>query len=291
MKVKKEMAAIATHPVTLLSDEQLVGELVRYAPAEGREALRAHMADAAYRYRAALHAVPLAAPGATLLDVGARLYTASFYVNQLNYGAVSIATKWKASFTDEAILAAIPNHQRISLQHFDAEVDRFPYPDGAFDVIVCTEVLEHLAIDPMHMLAEMNRVARDGGLLVMTTPNAASFGALTKIMAGQHPYSWAPYNGRSTDRHNREYTIAELERAVSAAGFDVARSETLAAEPFSFKQRLLASWLSLPDLLRGRSGLDLERMRANSLVVGRKAGSVRARYPDWLYYGAMRGAH
>jgi SAM-dependent methyltransferase len=278
-----------THPVAALSDEQLVEELLRHAPDNGKDALRADFSDAIYRYRAALQEIPVATRSGRLLDIGARLYTASIYVDLLGYGRVSIATKWKSSFTDEAILASIPNGNRISLEHFDAEADRFPYEDGAFDVIVCTEVIEHLAVDPMHMLAEMNRVTRDGGLLIVTTPNAASFSALTKVMAGRHPYSWAPYSGQSTDRHNREYTITELERAVTAAGFDVANSATISATPFNLKQRLLAAWMSVPSLIRGKPGLDLERMRSNSLVIGRKAGPVRDRYPGWLYYDPQRG--
>lgn len=90
------------------------------------------------------------------------------------------------------------------------------------------------------------------GLLIMSTPNAASFSALSKVLAGQHPYSWAPYSGQSTDRHNREYTITELERAIQAAGFEVAVAQTIGDAPFSPKQRLLAAWYSIPDVVRGK---------------------------------------
>jgi len=278
-----------THPIATLTDEQLVSALLRYAPEQGKEALHADFSDAVFRYRAALQEIPVGRGEACLLDVGARLYTATIYVDLLKYGQVALATKWKTSFTDEALLAQIPGGNRISLQHFDAEVERFPYPDESFDVIVCTEVLEHLAVDPMHMLAEMGRICRPDGLLIMTTPNAASFDALTKVMAGRHPYSWAPYSGQSTDRHNREYTITELERAVAAAGFDVQHSATISDQPFSLKERILATWFSIPNLARGKSGLDLGRMRSTSLVMGRKVGPVRDRYPGWLYYNPGRG--
>ncbi len=43
-----------------------------------------------------------------------------------------------------------------------------------FDVALCCELIEHLAEDPMHMLLELNRVLRWGGLLILTTPNIAS---------------------------------------------------------------------------------------------------------------------
>src|SRR5688572_20177839 len=48
-------------------------------------------------------------------------------------------------------------------------VDAVPYPDGSFDVAVCTQVLEYVADIPA-ALAEARRVLRPGGrLLVMDT--------------------------------------------------------------------------------------------------------------------------
>ncbi len=45
-----------------------------------------------------------------------------------------------------------------------------PFPDAAFDVIWCSEVIEHLR-NPEFTLAEFRRVLRPGGQLLMTTPN------------------------------------------------------------------------------------------------------------------------
>jgi len=51
-------------------------------------------------------------------------------------------------------------------------VDRepLPYPDAAFDVVTCSEVIEHLE-NFRALLREAHRVLRPGGLLVLTTPN------------------------------------------------------------------------------------------------------------------------
>ncbi len=45
-----------------------------------------------------------------------------------------------------------------------------PYPDNIFDLVVCSEVLEHLE-KPKEAIMEMGRVLKNGGTLVMTTPN------------------------------------------------------------------------------------------------------------------------
>ena len=49
---------------------------------------------------------------------------------------------------------------------------RIPFPDKHFDAILCTEVLEH-AMQPEALIAEMHRVLRPGGSLVLTVPFAA----------------------------------------------------------------------------------------------------------------------
>ncbi len=42
-------------------------------------------------------------------------------------------------------------------------------PDGAFDYVVCTEVLEH-TLQPFEAVEEIWRILRPGGLLFVTTP-------------------------------------------------------------------------------------------------------------------------
>jgi 2-polyprenyl-3-methyl-5-hydroxy-6-metoxy-1,4-benzoquinol methylase len=44
-----------------------------------------------------------------------------------------------------------------------------PAPSDSFDVVLCTEVLEHLP-DPVAAIGELTRVLRPGGLLLLTAP-------------------------------------------------------------------------------------------------------------------------
>ena len=51
---------------------------------------------------------------------------------------------------------------------------RCPYADGAFDRALCLDVLEHLSFaDQARALAELFRVLRPGGELLVTVPNLA----------------------------------------------------------------------------------------------------------------------
>ncbi len=45
----------------------------------------------------------------------------------------------------------------------------FPVADSSFDAVVCSQVLEHI-FTPAEFLAEIRRVLRPGGVLVLTTP-------------------------------------------------------------------------------------------------------------------------
>jgi SAM-dependent methyltransferase len=49
-----------------------------------------------------------------------------------------------------------------------------PFPDAAFDLVLCTEVLEHIP-DPAETIREMQRVLKPGGRLLLTIPWSARF--------------------------------------------------------------------------------------------------------------------
>lgn len=73
--------------------------------------------------------------------------------------------------------------------------ERLPVRSGAFDSVVSIETIEHVS-DPARFLDELCRVLRPGGLLVLTTPNAAYTKPVNGIPA--NPF------------HFREYTAEEL---------------------------------------------------------------------------------
>lgn len=65
---------------------------------------------------------------------------------------------------------------------------RLPFPKGAFDCVLCTEVIEHVE-NQSKAIGEMFRVTKKGGVLVITSPNRffkPLFDFLSKI--GARPY-------------------------------------------------------------------------------------------------------
>jgi 2-polyprenyl-6-hydroxyphenyl methylase/3-demethylubiquinone-9 3-methyltransferase len=51
-----------------------------------------------------------------------------------------------------------------------ADACRLPFATSVFDVVISSECIEH-TLEPLQAVAEMARVVRRGGLLVLTTPN------------------------------------------------------------------------------------------------------------------------
>jgi SAM-dependent methyltransferase len=63
---------------------------------------------------------------------------------------------------------------------------RLPFEDGSFDVVLMTEVLEHLD-SHFHVVAEVSRVVRRGGFFVFSTPNVQRLHSrLQFFLTGKH---------------------------------------------------------------------------------------------------------
>ena len=69
--------------------------------------------------------------------------------------------------------AHFPRRIAVDLQpavglHARGDAHALPFVDAAFDVVLCTEVLEHLQ-EPQRAIDEMHRVLKPGGQLLLTT--------------------------------------------------------------------------------------------------------------------------
>ncbi len=53
-----------------------------------------------------------------------------------------------------------------------SDITAIPAPNGSFDAILCSEVLEHIP-EPTHALDEFLRLLKPGGMLILTAPFAS----------------------------------------------------------------------------------------------------------------------
>ncbi|MBI4832835.1 MAG: methyltransferase domain-containing protein [Candidatus Lindowbacteria bacterium] len=66
-----------------------------------------------------------------------------------------------------------------------------PFERASFDAIAMSDVLEHVS-DPMAALHRANELLRENGLLAITTPNIAGFGA--RLLRGRWPHLKAEHH-------------------------------------------------------------------------------------------------
>lgn len=156
-----------------------------------------------------------------LLDVGIVPGHLSYVLKEkYNINVHGISYKFENIFTQRMQAASIPIYK------CDVEKDKFPFEDRAFNIVLCSELLEHLLFNPLHMLNEINRILENEGILILTTPNIARLENRIKLMFGKS-INW-PIDGDLAffkrdlyDRHNREYTVDEITTMCKTTGFDV----------------------------------------------------------------------
>ena len=245
--------------------------------------LRDYVATHLTRLIRTLEIIPPGGPADRILEMGAYLQITPSLGPRLGYGEVRGCYYGPAGTVDHrSVVSTTGERFECDLDLFDAEKDVFPYPDGHFATVLCCELIEHLAADPMHLLSEVNRVLREGGHLVLTTPNIASLRAISAILQGYHPGLFPQYikptaAGEAAPRHNREYAPREAHQLLADAGFEVVRLET---GPFREQPRPELAWVRR---LLERHWLAADLRDEGIYAVGRKSGPVRSRYPEWLY--------
>jgi len=102
----------------------------------------------------------------------------------------------------------------------------FSQPDASVDLVIFTEVIEHL-YNPAHVLKEISRVLKPGGRLYLTTNNVAYWFYALRILKGEtnldhdlgqitvdferdYPHDWRG--------HVRFYSISQLVEMLALAG-------------------------------------------------------------------------
>ncbi|MBU0479206.1 class I SAM-dependent methyltransferase [bacterium] len=118
-----------------------------------------------------------------------------------------------------------------------------PVPNESFDIVIFSEVIEHMRLSPLKALLEIKRVLKPKGLILLTTPNIASLRNIEHLVRGKNISEPFPDDDSNlvhiTDKmnHIRVYTIEEITSLIQRAGFRVLESRFVSSEKLNLKPR------------------------------------------------------
>lgn len=245
---------------------------------------RSYLAKHIPRLARTLALAPPPGPTGRVLELGCYMQITPLLERLCGYKEVRGAYYGPLGRTDRKTVQFPDGEFSCMVDHFDAERDPFPYPDDYFDLVVAGEILEHMIYDPMHLLLESRRVLREGGAILITTPNVASVTSVAKVLDGSsNPQIFFLYTrpepGTPPDiGHMREYTASELRDVVKAAGFEITTLFTTHLDEY-------ASHLPLLKLLEA-NGYSTELRGEQSWCVAVKNSELPiTRFPYFIYAG------
>jgi hypothetical protein len=108
---------------------------------------------------------------------------------------------------------------------------------GAFDALICADVLEHLR-DPLAQLRALAGRLKPSGLAIVSLPNAVNWTVRLSVLAGRFAYT---DRGLLDQGHLRFFTRRTAAALIEEAGFVIER-----CDPTPIPIGLAAGWLPEP---------------------------------------------
>lgn len=160
------------------------------------------------------------APGDLVLDAGAGFGRHAFEVARQGGRIVALDYADDEVRATRATFGAMIESEEISDTTFigalRGDATKLPFPNGTFDRVITSEVLEHIQ-DDVTAISELARVLRDGGTLACTVPSWWPEKINWMLSDEYH----AP---KSVGGHVRIYSETELIAKLRAAGLVVSGS-------------------------------------------------------------------
>lgn len=182
------------------------------------EAYLAHHYGRFIRTFGLFHATTPARRGARVLDLGAHWLHQALLWREAGYEVTAVDIP--ATFSLDAVRALAEAHAipLLACADLDAARELERIPDASIDVVLFTEIIEHITFNPRRLWDQVRRAMAPGARVVVTTPNYYAFGSrawqLRRVLRGGgggirvEDILDTPTYGH----HWKEFSAAELER-------------------------------------------------------------------------------
>tara|TARA_B100001093_G_C26669679_1_gene945631 strand:- start:327 stop:1067 length:741 start_codon:yes stop_codon:yes gene_type:complete len=163
-----------------------------------------------------------------ILEIGSAPYQLTYLIQELGFPieGIDIAPERHESFLSSC---------NLDIKKCDIENEALPFEDNSFHYILFNEVFEHLRINPIQTLREINRVLHPEGVMIMSTPNLYSLYNIVKMFTGKgfdNPYQeFLKLETIGHMGHVREYSVKQLEDFINNTGFKSIKVEMVTHRP------------------------------------------------------------
>lgn len=154
-----------------------------------------------------------------LLDVGCSSGALLTIITEMGFIASGV----------EPALEAAQTAKKAGFDVYQGYLTEANYPSETFDIITLFEIIEHIT-NPMDMLNECHRILKPGGILMLSTPNSASWTA--RFMKKD----WEGFNLTKMGGHISIFSPKSIIHLANKTGFKVERIETKSVRFFEKDQ-------------------------------------------------------
>lgn len=156
--------------------------------------------------------------GGRILEIGSVPCHFTWILKKLRYPVIGLDPK------PNRTKKFIKKHN-LKIVKCDIEKEKIPFGDGYFEFVILMEVFEHLRINPIFALKEINRVLKPKGIMILTTPNLYSLRNIINFIRGKgfgDVYEeFIKIYTLGHVGHVREYSTEEIKKFLENMGFEI----------------------------------------------------------------------
>lgn len=139
----------------------------------------------------------------------------------------------------------------IEFYEINMNYEKLPFSDNSIEVVVATEILEHLFI-PENLITEAYRVLKPYGIFILTTPNLRWYVNVVLILLGYNPFipdtgskrNYGMLSETEVSGHIRAYTVKAIKSLLSDYNFRIIK---IVGIPHPYKKTGLKRLIGLID--------------------------------------------
>ncbi len=120
-------------------------------------------------------------PGGTVLDIGSHFLHSSLLLSLLGFKVVSMDVEafWEIDYIQQR---ANDNSLTPIIENNLEKMSSIATEHNKFDLVLFTEIFEHITFNPISFWKKIHRVIKDNGIIYLTTPNSLTIFGIARTL-------------------------------------------------------------------------------------------------------------